>query len=147
MLDDGYWPACSTPKARSTQANFNYVGEGFIKELDFSRVWIRLNENDENDKEDVVCELKMEASKFLQTALVGTCRELERDLIIRQNGPTSFTLVNDDGENASAIEIAAKYVPVEIKLMPRESLTSELLLLFKYRIPTRIPCRPRSATR
>lgn len=70
LLDDGYWPVCSTTKARSSQAHFDYVGEGFIKELDFSRVWLRLNEKEENEKEDIACELKMDASQFLQSALV-----------------------------------------------------------------------------
>ena len=70
LVDDGYWPACSTPKATSTIAQWSYVGEGFIKELDFSRVWLRLNEHDEFEKEEIVGELKMEASKFLLDALV-----------------------------------------------------------------------------
>jgi Ca2+-dependent lipid-binding protein len=70
MLDDSLWPACSTQKATSTHAQWNYVGEGFVKELDFSRVWFRLNENDENEKDDIVGDFKLETVKFLQQALV-----------------------------------------------------------------------------
>ncbi len=70
MLDDSAWPACSTQKATSTHAQWNYVGEGFVKELDFSRVWLRLNESDEGDNDDIVGELKIETVKFLQEALV-----------------------------------------------------------------------------
>ena len=79
LLDAAYWPAMSTPRARSSHMQWEYIGEGFIKELDFSRVWIRLNENDENEKEDIVCELKMEATKFLNNTLVscGTRTKLQ----------------------------------------------------------------------
>lgn len=77
MLDDSVWPACATSKATSTHAQWNYVGEGFVKELDFSRVWIRINEHDENEKEDIVGELKIETVKFLQEALV-CCLSLSR---------------------------------------------------------------------
>jgi Ca2+-dependent lipid-binding protein len=31
LLDDGYWPVFTTEKARSTQAHWDQVGEGFIK--------------------------------------------------------------------------------------------------------------------
>ncbi|CAE7115005.1 unnamed protein product [Rhizoctonia solani] len=99
LLDDGYWPVFGTEKARSTQAHWDQVGEGFIKELDFGRVWLRLNENDEGEKEDIIAELKLDAKHFLEQALAN-------------------------GKNASSVTIQAKYVPVEIKLDPRESINN-----------------------
>ncbi|KAG8962436.1 hypothetical protein FRC03_004243 [Tulasnella sp. 419] len=41
LLDDSYWPAFSTEKSRSTNAKWDQVGEGFIKELDFSRSQVK----------------------------------------------------------------------------------------------------------
>lgn len=70
LLDDGYWPCFSTLKARSTQAQFGYVGEGFMKELDFGRVWFRLNDGVENEKDDIIAECREDAKPFLQAALV-----------------------------------------------------------------------------
>jgi Ca2+-dependent lipid-binding protein len=70
LLDDGYWPCLSTVKARSTNAVWEYVGEGFIREVDFSRVWLRLNEADEGDKDDIIAEWKGDAKQFLKLALV-----------------------------------------------------------------------------
>lgn len=70
LLDDGYWPCFSTVKARSTHAQWDYVGEGFIKEVDFGRVWLRLNEADENEKDDVIAEWKGDAKEFLQATMV-----------------------------------------------------------------------------
>lgn len=71
LLDEGYWPAFSTTRARSTNAEWDHVGEGFVKELDFGRVWFRLNENDEGDKDDIIAEYKCEARRFLDQALVS----------------------------------------------------------------------------
>lgn len=70
LMDDGYWPAFSTIKARSTNAQWQHVGEGFIKELDFGRVWLRLNENDEGDKDNIIAEWKGDAKAFLESTLV-----------------------------------------------------------------------------
>lgn len=71
LIDDGYWPAFSTIKARSTHAQWQHVGEGFIKELDFGRVWLRLNENAEGDRDDIIAEWKGEAKSFLKSTLVS----------------------------------------------------------------------------
>ena len=70
LLDDGYWPCLSTVKARSPNATWEYVGEGFVKEVDFSRVWLRLNEADEGEKDDVIGEWKGDAKQFLKSTLV-----------------------------------------------------------------------------
>ncbi|EJD04407.1 tricalbin [Fomitiporia mediterranea MF3/22] len=109
LLDDGYWPAFSTTRARSLNAEWDHVGEGFIKELDFGRVWLRLNENDEGDKDDIIAEFKCEARRFLEDAM---------------SGPTTFTLTDEDQRKTSTIEIEARYVPVDIVLEPRESINN-----------------------
>lgn len=72
LLDEAYWPAFSTVRARSTHADWEYIGEGFLKELDFGRVWLRLNEADEGDKDDIIAEWKGDAKQFLEQTLV--CR-------------------------------------------------------------------------
>ena len=71
-MDDGYWPAFSTLKAQSTTANWQHVGEGFVKELDFGRVWLRLNGNAEGDKDDIIAEWKGDSKAFLESTLVCT---------------------------------------------------------------------------
>ena len=56
--------------ARSRHVTWDYTGEGFIKELDFGRVWLRLNEADEGTKDDIIAEWREDAKKFLQEAMV-----------------------------------------------------------------------------
>ncbi|KAH7918365.1 tricalbin, partial [Leucogyrophana mollusca] len=111
-LDDGYWPAFSTAKARSTHAQWQHVGEGFIKELDFGRVWLRLNENNEGEKDDIIAEWKGDAKPFLEATL---------------DRRSTFTLT-DDEERVSTIEIEARYVPVPVKLEARESVNNQGML-------------------
>ncbi|RDB28789.1 Uncharacterized protein PYUK71.03c [Hypsizygus marmoreus] len=113
LLDDGYWPCFTTVKARSTHAQWEYIGEGFIKEVDFSRVWLRLNEADEGEKDDVIAEWKGDAKPFLQSTLTG---------------PQTFTLHDEDDRNPSTIIIEARYVPVPLKLEPRETINNQGIL-------------------
>jgi hypothetical protein len=70
LLDDGYWPAFSTTRAPGHRAAWQHVGESFVKELDFGRVWLRLNEADEGDKDDIFGEWKGDAKPFLSQTLV-----------------------------------------------------------------------------
>ncbi|KAI5124397.1 hypothetical protein M0805_008282 [Coniferiporia weirii] len=109
LLDDGYWPAFSTIRARSMHAQWEHVGEGFIKELDFGRVWLRLNENEEGEKDDVISEFKCDARLFLEQTL---------------SGPAKFTLTDQDGGKPSTVEIETRYVPIDITLEPRESINN-----------------------
>lgn len=71
LLDEGYWPSFQTERARSLNAQWDQVGEGFVKELDFGGVWLRLNENDEGTKDDINGEIKMSTVAFLERCLVS----------------------------------------------------------------------------
>lgn len=109
FLDDTYWPAFSTLKSRSTNAQWAHVGEGFVKELDFGRIWLRLNESGDSDKDDVIAEWKGDTKAFLDTTL--DCR-------------SSFTLTDADGR-PSTVELETRYVPVPVKLLARESINNQ----------------------
>ena len=113
LLDDAYWPCFSTPKARSTHDEFQHIGEGFIRELDFGQVWLRLNENDEGERDDIIAEWKGDAKPFLEATL---------------DHRTSFTLTNESGEHTSTVELEARYVPVPVTLEARESINNQGIL-------------------
>ncbi len=71
LLDDSYWPFFGTEKARSSHNNtWDQVGEGFVKELDFSRLRLRMNENADGEKEEVFAELAVDTKNFLDQTLV-----------------------------------------------------------------------------
>jgi hypothetical protein len=71
LLDEGYWPSFSTPRARGAKENWMFVGEAFVKELDFGRVVFRLNEADEGDKDEVIAEWKGDTKTFLTQTMVS----------------------------------------------------------------------------
>lgn len=73
-MDDGYWPCFSTIKARSVHAEWQFVGEGFVKEIDFSQVWFRLNDAPEGDKDNIISQWKGDTKTFLKSALVRQFR-------------------------------------------------------------------------
>ncbi|KAJ7225891.1 C2 domain-containing protein [Mycena pura] len=112
LLDDGYWPCFTTIKARSNNAQWETVGEGFIKELDFGRVWLRLNDAEEGEKDSIIAEWKGDSKAFLHATL---------------NGPQQFTLKSDH-LSPSTVMIESRYVPAPVKLEPRESINNQGVL-------------------
>ncbi|KAJ7275417.1 C2 domain-containing protein [Mycena haematopus] len=111
LLDDGYWPCFSTIKARSSNAQWETVGEGFIKELDFGRVWLRLNAAEEGEKDDIIAEWKGDSKAFLKSTLTG---------------PREFTLVNESQAiPPSTVMIESRYVPAPVQLEARESINNQ----------------------
>ena len=47
------------------------VGEGFIRELDFSRIWIRINEDADGDRDDIIAEFRGDTKDFLEQCIVS----------------------------------------------------------------------------
>lgn len=129
-MDEAYWPAFSTVRPRSHKAHWEYIGEGFVKELDFGRVWLRLNEADEGDKDDIVAEWKGDAKPFLERTMVsplwcGYYRTYFGHSDSIQDGPTSFELLHSsDEDKKSIVKLEARYLPVPVQLEPRESVNS-----------------------
>ncbi|KAJ3718444.1 C2 domain-containing protein [Lentinula raphanica] len=113
LLDDGYWPCFSTNRPRSTKASWAYVGEGFVKELDFSKVWIRLNEADEGEKDDIIAEWRGDTKSFLSSTLDGARTYMLNDL---------------DERGTSEVTVEARYVPVPVVLEARESINNQGVL-------------------
>ncbi|KAK2462016.1 hypothetical protein APHAL10511_006479 [Amanita phalloides] len=115
LLDDGYWPCFSTTRATSRKARWDYFGEGFMKELDWGIVWLRLNEADEGEKDDVIGVWKGEAKSFLKSTLAA---------------PQTFTLQdpNDENKQVASVTVEARYAPVPVVLEPRETVNNQGLL-------------------
>lgn len=114
LFDDGYWPAYTSDRARSTHQRWDQVGEGFVREIDFGRTWLRINANGDDDKEDIVAEVQMETRDFLDQAL---------------NKEATFILSDPKGSGGrSSVKMSARYVPVDIQLAARESINDQGML-------------------
>lgn len=42
-----------------------------------------------------------------------------------QSGPRTYELMDEDGKNVSSVTVEARYIPVPVKLEPRESVNSK----------------------
>ena len=128
LLDDGYWPCLTTVKAQKHEVQWDYVGEGFIKEIDFGVVWLRLNEAAEGDRDATVAEWKGEAKAFLHNTLVSFVTfALCLLLKLLQNGPHTYVLTSKEGGSDSTVVIEARYIPVPVTLESRETVNSEFI--------------------
>lgn len=58
---------------QTVMTDIGQVGEGFVRELDFSRIWLRINANDSSkDKDDIVAEFKCDTKDFLEQCYVSS---------------------------------------------------------------------------
>lgn len=70
-MDDSSWPVVVTPKGRSVHAKINMISEGFVKEMDFGQIWFKLDESENDDKDVIYAELKVDTKVFLEKCLVS----------------------------------------------------------------------------
>ncbi|OJJ48132.1 hypothetical protein ASPZODRAFT_62240 [Penicilliopsis zonata CBS 506.65] len=111
LMDDYMFPSYVSPRLRSRSAKFEDVGDAFIRELEFSKITLRLVEK--NDGKD-------EGDDHTVAKLTGdTLPTLQRILYT----PTELTLRSDSGE-VSKVTVSARYIPAKMKLDPRESINN-----------------------
>ena len=132
-FDDAYWPNYSTDTARTAHQTWDEVGEVFIRELEYSRIILRLNEADKDSREELQADFRTSLPEFLEQCLVSTAPprrvELRADWFrtgssFLQDKPADFMLTNENGGNRSTVTISAKYVPVPIQLEMRETVNN-----------------------
>ncbi|GAA6043375.1 hypothetical protein JCM8097_005289 [Rhodosporidiobolus ruineniae] len=114
LLDDGYWPAFSTEPSRSTHQTWDEIGEVVIRELDFSQIHLALNTAEKDTKTDIIAQTSLDTTRFLDQCL---------------DRPATFTLAATDGSGArSTVQVMAKYIPLEMEILPRESINNSGVL-------------------
>jgi hypothetical protein len=86
------------------------VGDGFVRELEFSRITLRLKEKAEktHDEANVIASLTGDTMDVLKTSL---------------NNPREYVLKGNGG-GVYKVKISLKYIPVEINLDPSESINN-----------------------
>lgn len=108
-FDDGYWPSYTTEPCRTQgQATFDEVGEHVIKELDWSKIFLKLRTG--TREEDVFAEFS------------GSTKEvLERTL----NTVSEFTLTSSTGTHKSSVRLECRYIPCDVHLEAVESINNQ----------------------
>jgi Ca2+-dependent lipid-binding protein len=111
VIDDYTFPTYISPKIHSKTLNSSDIGEAFVRELEFSKMTLRLvhkNDHHESNDEHTVAKLTGNTLTTLQHILYEP-----KELVLRSN----------TGE-LSKVTVSGRYVPVQMKLHPRESINN-----------------------
>jgi Ca2+-dependent lipid-binding protein len=107
LFDDGYWPTYTTEEARTQQCTWDEVGEATIKELDWSRIWLKLRTG--TDDNSVFAEFQGNTKDVMERAL---------------DKEAEFTLASNAGTNNSTVTLTCKYIPTDVHIEPVESVNN-----------------------
>ncbi|KAL2023456.1 hypothetical protein VTK56DRAFT_2452 [Thermocarpiscus australiensis] len=111
FVDDMAFPSYVSSTARTRTHKFDEIGDCFIRELEFSRLTIKISERTD----------KQEGSKQHTLArLSGNTLDTLKQCL---NNPTTLKMKDEDG-NVYSVKVSLKYVPVKMKLDPSESINN-----------------------
>ncbi|KAI1971335.1 Tricalbin-2 [Ophidiomyces ophidiicola] len=113
VMDDYAFPCYTSSKARSKHITFNDVGDAFVRELEFSKITLRLVEKTDKKGGD---DDHDHSIARLSGPTLGT---LEQCLY----KPTELTLKSSDG-GVNKVTVSLKYIPVKMTLDPSESINN-----------------------
>ena len=114
VMDDYAFPSYVTSKARQRAHQFNETGDAFVRELDMSRITLRLAEKtakdqDGEESEDIIAKLQGQTLPTLQQCLYK---------------PTELTLKGSTPGSGSKVVVKLRYLPVKMQLDPSESINN-----------------------
>ncbi|KAK1071579.1 Tricalbin-2 [Friedmanniomyces endolithicus] len=111
VMDDSLFPAYSSGKAKSQHYNFNETGDTMIRELDLSRITLRLVSNlDKKGEDDLPIKAKV----------TGQTLDTLKHCLYK---PQQITLRDTQGRE-SKITVSMRFLPVQMKLDPSESFNN-----------------------
>ncbi|GAA6009648.1 hypothetical protein JCM11491_001046 [Sporobolomyces phaffii] len=114
LFDDGYWPAYSTEPSRSANTTWDEIGEIVIRELDFSQITFQLNTAEKETREDVIAQATLDLPSLLEDALDKVATIVLEPV--------------EAGHARSTITLMAKYIPIDMQILPRESIKNAGIL-------------------
>ena len=112
-MDDQAFPSYVTSRARQKTHQFNETGDAFVRELDMSRITMRVVEHttkdqDGQESDDIIAKLQGQTLPTLQQCLYK---------------PTELTLKGSTG-SVSKVVVKLRYLPVKMELDPSESMNN-----------------------
>ncbi|ODH23066.1 hypothetical protein ACO22_05420 [Paracoccidioides brasiliensis] len=112
LMDDHVFPSYTSPRTKSKETVFGDVGDAFVRELEVSKITLRLVDKTDTKGEG-------EGHHALAKLTGPTLSTLQQCLY----KPTELTLRSNDG-STSKVTVSLKYIPVKMKLDPRESINN-----------------------
>lgn len=113
FVDDMAFPSYVSSTAKSKQHKFDEIGDCFVRELEFSKLTLKIREKGEkqgdgDDKDSTLARLTGSTLDTLKQCL---------------NNPTVLRLKDDEGR-VSSVKVSLKYIPVKMELDPSESINN-----------------------
>ncbi|ORY86393.1 hypothetical protein BCR37DRAFT_219764 [Protomyces lactucae-debilis] len=108
LFDDYAHPAYVTQKARSKHVKWAETGEGFVRELQASNIFMRLNKEQHGDADDVVASADSSTLSILRRAF---------------DEPVTVPLKDKEGR-VNSVTFKLRYIPVKMRLDPVESVNN-----------------------
>lgn len=112
-VDDMLFPSYISGTAKSKHFKFDEIGDCFIRELDFSRINLKVREKREKPGED-------RDEDHTVARLSGNTLDTLKQCL---NNPTVLRL-KDEENRPSSIKVSLKYIPVKMDLDPSESINN-----------------------
>ncbi|KAF2111010.1 hypothetical protein BDV96DRAFT_583272 [Lophiotrema nucula] len=113
LMDDMAFPSYSSAKIKSKHMTFNEVGDTMVRELDFSKITLRLIEHidkkGDGDEDHILAKLTGNTLDTLKRCLYT---------------PTVLTLKDKDGHEHK-VTVSLKYLPIKMRLDPSESFNNQ----------------------
>ncbi|KAI0446692.1 C2 domain-containing protein [Xylaria telfairii] len=113
FVDDMFYPSYISGTAKSRLFKFDEIGDCFIRELEFSRLTLRIREKREKPGEE------RDEDHTLARLTGNTLETLKQCL----NNPTVLKLKDEENRPAS-VKVSLKYIPVNMQLDPSESMNN-----------------------
>lgn len=107
FVDDMAYPSYTSSTATNRHHKFDEIGDCFIRELDFSRLTVKARKKGD-DKDHTLASLSGNTIDTLKQCL---------------NNPTTLKLKSEDGKGGW-VKVSLRYIPVEMKLDPSESINN-----------------------
>ncbi|KAF2124600.1 tricalbin [Dothidotthia symphoricarpi CBS 119687] len=113
LMDDMVYASYSSAKIKSRHMTFNEVGDTMVRELDFSKITLRIIEkidkDGDGDEDHVIAKLTGNTVDTLRRALYT---------------PTQLSLRDKSGRE-NKITVSLKYIPVKMRIDPSESFNNQ----------------------
>lgn len=112
FVDDMAFPSYVSSTAKHKSNKFDEIGDCFIRELEFSKLTIKVREkggkHGDDDKDSTLARLSGNTLDTLKQCL---------------NNPTTLIMKDEDGR-PSSVKVSLKYVPVKMQLDASESINN-----------------------
>ncbi|KAI4854620.1 tricalbin [Aureobasidium sp. EXF-8845] len=133
IMDDMLFASYTSSKTRSKHHKFNETGDAMVRELDLSRITLRLVEEVDSKGDD-------DHDKHIKAKLTGQTLDVLKSALYT---PTKLTLKDSHGRDSS-VTVSLKYLPVKMKLDPSESINNQGNLRVEVLDATDLPAADRN---